>query len=170
MSRHLNQSRVDELREQSSPHALVGFLTIRHWSLVEHIRVVSDPIDFVVDGDTYIACPFQFQLLTDEDSHPTASLRVQNVDRRIGEAILALPDRAIIRLDVRSLSEFDLSQRPRVRTGTLLPPLYSFDHFELTEVTANPIEITGTPMLRDYTQEPYPGKRATQSRCPGLYR
>ncbi len=48
--------------------------------------------------------------------------------------------------------------------------IYGFRHFELVDVTVTPIDITGTVMLVDYSQEPYPGKRATQHRCPGLFR
>lgn len=169
MSRTITTEIQGDLLAQASPHALLGFLTIRHRNLVEPIRIVSDPISYQVGGDLYLGCPFEFLLLTDEDQHPTTRLRVQNVDRRIGEAIRTVSDRATVMLEARSTAEFDLSVRPRVEIGTS-SVIYGFRHFELIEVTVTPLEVSGTLMLRDYSQEPWPGKRATQSRCPGLFR
>jgi len=170
MSRDIPDSIAADLRSQASPHALLGFLTITHRNLSAPIRVVSDAIDYVVDGETFIGCPFEFQLLTDDEQHPTTQLRVQNVDRRIGEAIRTVTDRAVVQLEARSTADFDLSVIPRVEAGTGSSVLYGFRHFDLVDVTVTPIEVTGTLMLRDYTQEPYPGLRATQTRCPALYR
>lgn len=169
MTRDITPERAADLRAEVSPHALLGFLTITHPRLPQPIRVVSDPMDFVVDGNTWLGCPFEFQLLTDEDSAPTTQIRVQNVDRRIGAALRDLPDRARIALEARSTADFDLTVSPRVPLAPT-PPIYAFRHFDLIDVTVTAVDVTGTVMLRDYTQEAYPGKRATQSRCPGLFR
>lgn len=169
MARNIPPEVAADLRADLSPHALLAFLTVTHPGLVEPIRVVSDPLDFVVGGETYLGCPFEFQLLTDEDSAPTTQIRIQNVDRRIGQALRSLPDRARIALEARSTADFDLSVVPRTAVG-VSAPIYAFRHFDLIDVTVTPLDVTGTVMLRDYTQEAYPGKRATQSRCPGLFR
>lgn len=169
MARNIPPEVAADLRAEVSPHALLAFLTVTHPNLADPIRVVSDPLDFVVGGVTYLGCPFEFQLLTDEDAAPTTQIRVQNIDRRIGEALRTLPDRARIELAARSTADFDLSVVPRVAIGEAAP-IYAFRHFDLIDVTATALDITGTVMLRDYTQEAYPGKRATQSRCPGLFR
>lgn len=158
-----------DLQSAASPNAVLAFLTIRHRNLVEPIRVVSDPIDFSVDGVLYIGCPFDIVLLTDEDQAPMTSIRVQNVDRRIGEAIRTVNDRATVTLEVRSTADFDLATVPRTEVGPS-SVIYGFSNFDLIDVTVTPIEVSGTLMLRDFTQEPWPGKRATQSRCPGLFR
>lgn len=158
-----------DLEAQISPNALLGFLTITHPNLPEPIRVVSDPIDFEADGLTWLGCPFEFVLLTDEDHPPTSQIRVQNVDRRIGEALRTVTDRARVRLEVRSTVDFDLSVVPRVEQSGGSAVIYQFSHFDLVDVTVNAMEVTGTVMLRDFAQEPWPGKRATQSRCPGLF-
>ena len=169
MARDLPASVIESIQDASSPDALLGFITITHPALVEPLRIVSDPLDFVCGGETFIGCPFEFQLLTDEDSAPTTTLRVQNVDRRIGEALRGMADRAMVRLEARSTADFDLSVVPRTEIGASAV-LYGFRHFELIDVTVTALEVSGTVMLRDYTQEPYPGKRATQTRCPGLFR
>ncbi len=169
MSRDFGDEVTADLQSQASPHALLAFLTVRHRNLVTPIRIVSDPTDFIVDGETYIGCPFEVQPLTDEDSHPVSQIRLQNVDRRIGEAIRQVSDRAVVELAVRTTADFDLSVVPREEIGSS-SKIYGFRHLDLIEVTVTPIDVSGTMILRDFTQEPYPGKRATQSRCPALYR
>lgn len=170
MSRTITPAIRADLLAQESPNALLGFLTISHRNLVEPIRVVSDPLNYVVDGEEFIGCPFEFQMLTDEEQAPTTQIRVQNVDRRIGEAIRGVTDRAQVMLEARSTADFDLSVVPRVELPGGSSVLYGFRHFDLIDVTVTPLDVTGTVMLRDYSQEPWPGKRATQSRAPGLFR
>lgn len=159
----------DDLEAEASAAAMLGFLTVEHPSLVDPIRVVSDVFDYVWGGVTWTGLPFDFEPLSDDESAPTAELRVQNVDRRIGAVLRSLPDRATLRLDILSSEDFDLSVEPRAEIGSAAP-IYSFSHVELVDVTANPVEITGRVFLRDPTQEPWPGIFATQSRLPGLFR
>lgn len=170
MTRTITDAVRSDLQAPSSPHAILGFLTITHPNLVTAIRIVSDPYDFVVDGETFIGCPFDFQLLTDDDAAPTTQIRIQNVDRRIGEAIRTVTDRATLALEARSTADFDLSVVPRVEAGSGGAPIYAFRHFDLIDVTVNAVEVTGTLMLRDYSQMPWPAKSATETRCPGLFR
>lgn len=159
----------DDLEREASPSSMLGFLTIEHPSLVEPIRVVSDVIDYVWGGVTWTGLPFDFAQLSDEESAPTAEIRVQNVDRRIGTTLRALPDRATLRLDILTSADFDLSVEPRQEVGTALP-VYSFSNVEMVDVSANAVEVSGRVFLRDPTQEPWPGVFATQSRTPGLFR
>ncbi|MCB5411322.1 DUF1833 family protein [Pseudogemmobacter faecipullorum] len=170
MTRNITPAAREDLLAESSPNALLGFLTIRHRNLIEPIRVVSDPIDYIVGGNHFIGCPFDFQLLTDEDRAPQTQIRLQNVDRRIGETLRTITDRATVQLEARSSADFDLYMTPREEKPGGSAVLYGFRHFDLVDVTVTPIEVTGTLMLRDFTQEPWPGKRATQSRTPGLFR
>jgi len=159
----------DDLERETSPYAILGFLTVEHPSLPVPLRLVSDVIDYVWGGVTWTGMPFDFAQLSDDETAATAEIRVQNVDRRIGQALRALPDRATLRLDILTSADFDLAVEPRAEIGTALA-IYSFSHVELVDVTANPVEISGSVFLRDPTQEPWPGVSATQSRLPGLYR
>ena len=157
------------LEREASPDALLAFLTVTHPRLVEPIRLVSDVLDYLRDGQTFVGLPFGFVAVTDEERAPVTQLTVQNVDRRIGEALRTMPDRATVQLEMLSSADFDLSADPRVPLGTLVP-IYAIRHFQLIDVTATVTEISGTLMLRDYSQEPWPGQSATQSVCPGLFR
>lgn len=157
-----------DLEATESPHALLGFLTITHPLLAPPIRIVSDIFDYEMGGANYKGLPFEVEVLNDSEAMPEARLRVQNIDRRIGEALLAIRDRARVKLEVISAADFDLTVEPRVPTGAPAV-IHGFDHLELVDVEANPIEVTGRLILRDYAQEPC-GLNATQSRCPGLFR
>lgn len=169
MVRPVTPEQREDLLAPASPHALLAFVTVRHRLLIKPLRVVSDPTDFVVGGDRYTGIPFEIAPVTDEDQHPRTEVRMQNVDRRIGEALRTLPSRAVFELEIRSTADFDLSVVPRVEAGPSAP-VYAFRHFDLVDVTVTPLEITGTLLLRDYAQAPWPARSATQSRCPALYR
>lgn len=157
------------LERQDAPDALLAFLAITHESLSEPVRVVSDVMDYVVGGQTWTGLPFDYQMLSDDEGPPTSQLRMQNVDRRIGQALRRVNSRAQLTLTIRSSADFNLSVDPRTE-AVANPAVYEFRQFDLVDVTVNAVEITGRIMLRDYAQEPFPGLRATQSRVPGLFR
>lgn len=169
MSRTIDADVKAGLQAPDSVDALLAFLTVTHPLLPDPIRVVADVMDYVVDGETFLGLPFEFGLLTDTEGPPETTLRMQNVDLRIGRALLGLNDRAKVTLEIRSSADFDLSQDPRVEIpgGSVL---YRFADFDLIDVTGTVSEISGRVMLRDYSQEPWPGQRCTQSRMPGLFR
>lgn len=169
MSRVIDADVKASLEAPESVDALLAFLTIRHPALNGPIRVVSDVMDYVADGETYTGLPFEFGILTDIEGPPQTELRMQNVDLRIGKALLALNDRAKVTLEIRSTADFDLSLDPReeIPGGAAI---YRFADFDLIDVTVTASDISGRVMLRDYSQEPWPGQRCTQSRLPGLFR
>lgn len=157
------------LERDSSPDALLAFLTVSHENLPDPIRVVSDLFDYVVAGATYIGMPFDYAILTDDEAAPQTEIRMQNVDRRIGNALRGLTGRASLQLTIRTSADFNLSVDPRVEIGGG-SVIYEFRQFELVDVTVNALEISGRVILRDYAQEPYPGNRATQANTPALFR
>lgn len=169
MSRSIDAQVKAGLEAPDSVDALMAFLTISHPLLPVPIRVVSDVMDYDVAGQLFRGMPFEFSILSDDEGPAQTQLKVQNVDRRIGRAVLALNDRAQVTMEIRSSADFDLSQDPRVEIpgGS---PIYAFTNFDLVDVTCTLTDLTGRVMLRDYSQEPWPGLRCTQSRMPGLFR
>lgn len=155
-------------KQQSADFALI-FLTISHPELEEVIRVVSDPKDFVWGGKTFQGFQFEISLLSDTDKFPEARLTMQNVDQRVGESLRRVRAPARIRIDVISASQFDLTVSPRTEIGTA-DVEYTADSLYLVEVEVDVMEISGRLMSWNYSQELWPGVRATQDRCPGLYR
>lgn len=145
------------------------FLTISHETISDPIRVVRDTKEYVRDGVTWSAFWFDIELLTDEDSAPTASLSVQNVDLRIGEALQELRSPARVQFELFSSDDFDLSVVPRVPIGTPEPE-YIAPHLYLANVKLDAMNVSGQLVGWDYSQRAWPGVRATQNRLPGLFR
>lgn len=160
-------NRVD-LEAESSPHALLAFLTIEHPNVAEPMRFVSDVIDYAVGGVVFTGIPFGFQVLTDTEAAPRTQIVVENIDRRIGIALRDTNTRAKVRIDIRSSADFDLSVDPRVEL-VANTPIYAFKNFDLVNVTADAAQLTGDVELTDFSVEPFPNIRATQDRFPGLF-
>ncbi len=157
------------LEDPESPDAELGFLTITHPGLAKPVRVVSDVVDYVLGGETFVGVPFGFRLLSDGDGNATTQLRLPNVDRELSQAIRGFSGRPEVALELCSSADFDLSQNPRVAVGTPAV-LYGFSRFTLAEIQADQAEITGRVVLQDYSTEPTRRERATQDRLPGLFR
>lgn len=172
MSRDITPEHRTDLMAEVSPNAVLVFVEITHPRLTEAVRIVNDPTDFLLGGNLFFGVSdFLVAPVTDDDSPPTTRITIPNLDRRVSEAIRNSEDRAQVALSLYSLADFDLSVIPR----TPLPPgpptrLYGFDFFDLTDVTADALTIEGNLGIRDYTAEPWPSLRATQARCPGLFR
>ncbi|MFG1247611.1 DUF1833 family protein [Xanthobacter flavus] len=154
---------------QESGVALIGFLAISHASLATPIRVASDGVDYLWQDERWIGFPFKFALLSDGEAGPRTQIEVQNVDRKIGDALRAITSPARVQIDILAASEFDESVTPREPLGTPLVA-YSAKHLFLVNVSVDALAVTGDLVSWDYTQDTWPGRRATQDRCPALYR
>lgn len=159
--------RSAEARE--SGDVFLEFIRITHDALSEPIRCVNDIVDFMYGGELYVGCPFSLSLLTDTDQPPRAQLSVQNVDRRIGEAILAIDTPPLLLIKLLSSVDFDLSVKPRTPIGTPIVE-YEADFLRLENVSVDAMTVTADIASWDFTQEPWPAIRATKGRLPGLYR
>ena len=148
---------------------LLAFVTVEHENLGEPIRVVNDVVDYILDGETYTGVLFGFKLMPDGEGVPSTDTIIPNVDRRIGLSLRPVSGRATVSLDIYSSVDFDLTANPRIQHGTPTR-IYGWTNFELIEVENTESEVTGKLILRDASQEQWPGISATQSRVPGAYR
>lgn len=163
-----------EIDRQESPEFYLTFLTIWHRVLVEPIRVVSDPEPFILKDSegvehTYNPWSFAIQILSDGEGMPVASLTIQNINRRIGQAIQNAEEPARMMIEVIAGSEFDITENPRVELSTA-ERFYVAEHLILHGVEANAMQLRGSIRTWDYTQEIWPGMYATKDRFPGLFR
>jgi len=159
-----------ELNREESAEIYLVFLTITHDNLPEPIRVVSDPKDFTLDGETFIGFPFTISMLSDTESPPEAELEIQNVDQKIGRTLLDLIDPARLKLEIIAGSEFDLTVDPRTPIDGTMPRVYVADSLYLVDVEVDVLAVKGRLRTWDYAQEVWPGTLATKDRFPGLYR
>ena len=181
IERDLSSDVRESLNSEASPDALLTFVEITHPALTGPIRVVDDVAAqdtqagpdglypaYIWRGVGWYGVMFGFEAANDDDRQPEARLVLPAINRTIAEALLALPDRAKVSVWVLTSADFDIASAPRVAVGEPVP-LLQYLNFDLTDVQGTATEASGRIMLRDYTQEPWPGIRATQSRCPGLF-
>lgn len=147
------------------------FLTITHPVIIDPIRVVWDTKDFIYGGNTFTGFPFDMQILSDDESPPTAKLQIQNIDPRIGDSIKALRSPPRLKIELLSSADFNLNVDPRTAISSPTPTvIYSADRLFLTNVTVDVLVITADIVGWDYLQRVWPGQRAMKSSFPGLFR
>lgn len=169
MARPISGALKRALLKQESGEAIIAFLAISHVDLAEPIRVASDGVDYSWQGEAWTGFPFKMQILSDDEGAPKCQIEVQNVDRKIGDALRALSTPPRLRLDLVAASEFDQTADPRAPIGT--PPVeYSANHLRLINVSVSAMTVTGDVAGMDYSQDYFPGRYATQDRFPGLFR
>lgn len=156
------------LNAEQTGDALLTFAEVTHPLLAEPLRVVADVLAYTWQGVTWHPVMFEFEAVTDSDRPPEARIVLPAIDQTIAEALIALPARAVISVWVLSSADFDLTAEPRTPIGTPVP-LMDLLNYELTDVQGSVSSASGRIKLRDYSQEPWPGIRATESRCPGLF-
>jgi hypothetical protein len=139
-----------------------ALLTVDHSTFGVPYRFVSgDPREFallVSNGETFQTFPFELTLLSDDDQEPRATLRIQNVDDRIGSTLLNLPDEAVtIMLQI-------------VMTETPDTIEYEATNMELVDVEVTAMAITGRIVMRGAVTEPCPGRVLTSKISPVFFR
>lgn len=90
MPRTLSTAAVTSLTAQETGEVWLVLLTISNPGITT-IRVVNNTEDIVSRGNTYQAFPFEIELPgQDPDSPSSARLRIDNVDKRIVEAVRSI--------------------------------------------------------------------------------
>lgn len=151
---------------------LAIFAVVSHPDLIEPIRAANDVVDYILGGLRYTGVPFEMEALTDGERPPSGRLRIHNVDRRLGEVVLALKSPPRLRIDIYAGSDWgpkDTGQNARLPIGTPVP-WYSAPGLRLRNVTVDAMAVSGEVVSYDPTSEPWPSVRATRDRLPGLFR
>lgn len=160
---------VEALNAEATEEALLTFAEITHPLLTEPMRVVADVLPYSWNNAVWSPVMFEFEPLTDSERMPEARIVLPAIDQSIANALIDLPARARISVWVLTSADFDLSAEPRTAIDTPVP-LLEMLNLDLVDVQGDSVSASGRLMMRDYTQEPWPGVRATQERCPGLFK
>lgn len=168
MPRTISTDLRDAVEASRSSEIVMFFVTISHDLLEVPIRVNSDLVDYVWNGNTYYGCGFTINLLSDDEQVPRADVAIENVDERIGQGIIALPDSPSIQIDLLLRSDFD-SSVPRQPIGSPSSELTVAD-LGLRNVKCDALQITAEIYGTDLTAEPWPTIRSTPNRLPALGR
>lgn len=101
MPRTLSNAAILSQNLQSSSEVWLVLLTISHATMSTPIRLVNNNEDVVSRGNTYIAFPFEIELPgEDPDQPPKATLRIDNVDRRVVQTLRSITSPPTITLEV----------------------------------------------------------------------
>lgn len=143
------------LNDQESDVVVMPLITIKHNSMVEELRFVSNTEDVTASGEVFTAFPFHFELPNDDGNTPRAKLTIPNIDRRIDKAARDIIGAPKIEVSIIAADDPD-------------NPLITLRDLELRDIEGDVESIRGTIQSTDQTQEPYPFKRATSDRFPGV--
>jgi hypothetical protein len=146
----------ESLSFSAADEDFVVLATISHILISPAIRIACDTVDIVSNGNTFVGFPFEFVLPTDSEAPPKGKIRIQNVDKRIGEVVLALTTAVDLQLDVILRSDPDTLQ-------------VSYKNLKLRNITGDAIAIEGEIGVQDYTTVPWPRTRAVKGLLPGLF-
>jgi hypothetical protein len=141
---------------QHSDDPFLVLLTLTHETLDEPIYVVRNREPVVSNGRTFIAYPFEIELPTDTDEAPQARITIANVSRRIGRALEKLVTPPMAKIELALASSPDVIER-------------TYEGFEISNVSWTATQMTATLQVRHYWDEPWPRKRVTPSKFPGLF-
>ena len=126
-------------------------------SAVDRIRLTSDSVATISNGEIYQAFPFELALPEDTpDALPTASLTIDNVDRTIIQEIRGITGPINVRMMIVLASDPDTIE-------------IDIPDFKLKHITYNALTISGTLTIDSFLSEPFPGDRFVPSLFPGIF-
>lgn len=158
MPRTLSSTARQAVYAAQTSEAFLVLLTLDHPDMVTPIRVSSDAVDTVSNGETYTAFPFQIAMPPDtEDAPPRVQLTIDAIDRSIIQAVRGLSGTPITVTQTIVLG----SSPDTVEAGPF--------EFELREVEYDAFEVTGDLQYADLLNEPYPFETFAPSTTPGAF-
>lgn len=108
MARPLSPAAMRSIMAQYSDEVWAILLTIEHPNLAEPIRVTSNSENIVSNGETYIAFPFGAALPSERDDQMArVQLIIDNVDRRVVEAVRTITSAPTVTMSVVLASDPD---------------------------------------------------------------
>ncbi len=144
------------LQARETADAGLCLLTIYH-PMMETFRFVRNTVDITSRSDVYTACPFDLDILNDNDQPPRATLTFPNVDRRIGIKLSQIVGPPQVTIEVVSSAHLD---EPIMRAARL----------RLQNVNVDPLTLSGELLRIDDSTEQCGTIRITPARAPALFR
>lgn len=145
------------LEQWSHDDTYIVLVTITHEDMSDIIRVANNNEDVISNGHTYIGFPFDISIPQEDDSPPKGVLTVQNVDKRIGQAIEGLKVPPRIKIEVVLASDPD-------------DVWLEYKNFWLRDAQGDAAAVSGVIDTWDFLRDIWPARLATKDRCPGLFR
>jgi len=157
MSRTVSSTFKSAVFGQQTDEAFILLIEIDHADLSEPIRVSSDGVDTVSNGNTFVAYPFEISLPSNPETGVSqARLTIDNVSQTIITSIRNISDPPTATLQIVLASDPDTVE-------------VEFSGFELRNVQYDVFTITGDLSIESFMSEPYPGGSFLPSTFPGLF-
>jgi len=156
MSRNVSANFWRAARMDQTDEDIHLLLTLYHKDLITPIRVVSDTVAVTSNSLVYNPFPFEFILPQEDESVPRGKLRFQNIDRIIGQEILAIKD------ELRAKVAVILRSAPDVEE-------FSYKYLYIRNCQGNAISIEAELGGKNYSTLIYPNVRASKTNFPGLF-
>ena len=153
--RQLSAAATASLVAEETAEVWLRLIVITHANLAVPIRLVDNIEDIVSNGATFVALPFELELPDEGERPGEARIRVDNVDRRIVEAIRSITTPPQVTIQIILASDPDAIEL-EIPTLTLRDATY--------DLTA----VTGFLRFEDITVEPV-AESITPARFPGLF-
>lgn len=158
MPRTLSSLALQGIYSQETGIAYIVLLTLSHPTLPAPIRVTSDAVTTVSQGNTYIPFPFLIILPTDDDLQPArARLTIDNVDRTIITSL-----RNIGTTPATLLIEIVTSNTPDTVE-------FSSGNLTLRGVQGDAVSVTGVLGMEEILAEGFPGDTVSPLNVPGVF-
>lgn len=147
----------EALYKQETGEQFVTLVTITHEQLAAPIRVCDDTVDLISRGETYVALAFRITFGREsEDTIPKARLTIDNVDRRITEAVRAITSPPTVTVEIVRHADPDTVEM-------------SLENYRVVQVDYNAMEVSAEISLENFLLEPYPSAVFDPGRFPGVF-
>lgn len=172
MPRSFSSGGIVAVNDEASPVIMLMFIKLNHSSFARPIRMVGDGAPYLWnegsgDNFTWEPCRFALSLPADTEEAPIGTISIQNVDRRIGEAIDAINSPLSLSMWMIKSTEFFTTMSPREPKGTPYVEEAYLRH-SLRNFSLNPVRVTAEHFIVDPGAE-QAGQRTRKTSTPGLY-
>jgi hypothetical protein len=138
---------------------LVGLITLSHPNMGTPIRVTTDSVQTVSNGNAFIPFPFNFnRVRSSESAPPTGRLTINNIDRRIVLAVRALPLEPALDVLIQTV----LASDPNIIEEELAG-------LQMRNIEFDAFHVSGDLLIDALDREPFPSVRFLPSTFPGCF-
>lgn len=135
---------TEELSAENCGTAWLVLLTISHEDLAEPIRITTDAVNTISNGETYFPYPIQIELPDDiEGRIPQAQLVVDNTTKEIIAVLRSLSSPASVTIQIVRSEDTDIVER-------------EWSGLKWRNSTYDASAITGTLSIEDIAKEEFP--------------
>ena len=157
MSRGLSSLMQQSLYAAETGEAFIILLTLSHDDMPAPVRVTSDEVTTVSNGESFVPFPFDIVLPNDIDSKSyRAKLTIDNIDRQIVQAVRSLTTAPSVLIQIVRAAAPDTVEA-------------QFVDFKLTNVSYDAYRVEGHLTVEDFTAEPFPAALFSPGLFPGLF-